>query len=105
MIPKVCTTKYRIKICASLGIVFSLAAILTPVPYCSYLAISVIGTFQAVELTIPLTVLFIRPSGHCQFIVRPAIWPLAITVSGDLTKQTSAMLIMAIAEAALLPMA
>ena len=105
LIPKVIQQSTALKICAALGIVFSLAAILTPSHIVLTMPFRDLVTFQAVELTIPLTVLFIALLGIANSLVWPAIWPLAINGLGRYTKTASAMLIMAIAGGALLPLA
>jgi FHS family L-fucose permease-like MFS transporter len=90
--------------CTILGVIFSLAAILVP----SHLAFTMpfidLVTFQPLELVIPVTVLFVALLGFANALVWPAMWPLAIAGLGRFTKTGSAMLIMAIAGGALLPL-
>jgi fucose permease len=62
-------------------------------------------TFKPLNLVLPLTVLFVALLGFANALVWPAMWPLAITGLGKFTKTGSAMLIMAIAGGALLPLA
>jgi fucose permease len=62
-------------------------------------------TFESISLTIPYTVLFIAMLGLANSLVWPAIWPLALNGVGRYTKLGSALLIMAIAGGALLPLA
>jgi MFS transporter, FHS family, L-fucose permease len=61
-------------------------------------------TFQPLKLFLPFTVLFVALLGLANSLVWPAIWPLAISGLGRFTKTGSAMLIMAIAGGALLPL-
>ena len=62
-------------------------------------------TFQPVQLTIPVTVFFVALLGLANSLVWPAMWPLAIDGLGKFTKIASALLIMAIAGGALIPLA
>jgi fucose permease len=54
---------------------------------------------------VPVTVLFVALLGFANALVWPAMWPLAISGLGKFTKTGSAMLIMAIAGGAILPLA
>ena len=104
LIPKVISQKNALIICASLGIVLTLAAVL--VSSSSQIEIPFIDllTFQTITLTIPYTVLFIAMLGLANSLVWPAIWPLALDGVGKYTKMGSALLIMAIAGGAVLPL-
>ncbi len=104
LIPKVISQKNALIICASLGIVLTLAAVL--VSSSSQIEIPFIDllTFQSITLTIPYTVLFIAMLGLANSLVWPAIWPLALDGVGKYTKIGSALLIMAIAGGAVLPL-
>jgi len=62
-------------------------------------------TFKPLELVLPLTVLFVALMGLANALVWPAMWPLALNGLGRFTKTASAMLIMAIAGGAILPLA
>jgi glucose/galactose transporter len=84
LIPKYILQENALKWSAILGIVFSAIAILTS-DYISVLSIALLGFANA--------------------IMWPAIWPLAIGGLGKYTKIGSALLIMAIAGGALLPLA
>jgi MFS transporter, FHS family, L-fucose permease len=103
-IPRYFSQSTALKLCTILGVVFSLGAILVP----SHLAFSMqfvdIMTFKSIELVLPVTVLFVALLGFANALVWPAMWPLAITGLGRFTKTGSAMLIMAIAGGALLPL-
>jgi len=84
LIPKFINQRTVLKISAILGIVFSLAAIFTP-PMISVTLIALLGLANA--------------------LVWPAIWPLALHNLGKFIKTGSALLIMAIAGGAILPLA
>lgn len=103
-IPKYIKQSTALKICAILGVIFSLVAILTPAHYTIQLPFRDLVTFVPINLTIPVTVLFIALLGIANSLVWPAIWPLAIADLGSYTKTASALLIMAIAGGALLPL-
>jgi MFS transporter, FHS family, L-fucose permease len=103
-IPKYFSQTTALKGCSILGVVFSLAAIFTP----SHLVITMPFldpmTLHPIELMLPVTVLFVAMLGLANSLVWPAMWPLAIDGLGRFTKTGSAMLIMAIAGGALLPL-
>jgi fucose permease len=82
-IPKLISQDKALAISAFVGIVFSIVAITTS----GYTA-----------------VLFIALLGLANALMWPAIWPLAIEGLGRFTKTGSALLIMAIAGGALLPL-
>ena len=82
-IPKYLSQSNALKICALLGIVFSVAAIATH----GYVSVG-----------------FIAALGLANSLMWPAIFPLAITGLGKFTKIGSALLIMAIAGGAILPL-
>jgi MFS transporter, FHS family, L-fucose permease len=104
LIPRYFSQVTALKICTVLGVVFSLGAILVP----SHLIIAIpfmdIMTFKSIQLVLPVTVLFVALLGLANSLVWPAMWPLAITGLGRFTKTGSAMLIMAIAGGAVLPL-
>jgi MFS transporter, FHS family, L-fucose permease len=104
LIPKVISQKNALTICASLGIIFTLAAIFIPASHIIEIPFIDLLTFQPLTLTIPYTVLFIALLGIANSLVWPAIWPLALDGVGKFTKLGSALLIMAIAGGALLPL-
>jgi len=83
MIPKYLTQSTALKICAILGIVFTGLAVLTP-GYISVACIALLGLANS--------------------LMWPAIWPLAIGGLGKFTKLGSALLIMAIAGGAIVPL-
>ncbi|MCX6232382.1 MAG: sugar MFS transporter [Bacteroidetes bacterium] len=104
LIPKVIAQKTALMFCAILGIIFTLSAIMVP----SVLAFNVpfvdLATFKPVVLNIPYTVLFVALLGFANALVWPAIWPLALNGVGKYTKLGSALLIMAIAGGATIPL-
>jgi MFS transporter, FHS family, L-fucose permease len=105
LIPKYLKQVNALRICASLGIIFSLAAIFVPAGKMITMPFRDLVTFQSVTLTIPVTVLFIALLGLANSLVWPAIFPLALEGLGRFTKTGSAMLIMAIVGGALIPLA
>jgi len=82
-IPKYIKQDKALKICALLGVLFSVAAIFT---------------------TGYTSVLFIALLGLANSLMWPAIWPLAIADLGRFTKIGSSLLIMGIAGGALIPL-
>jgi MFS transporter, FHS family, L-fucose permease len=82
-IPKYISQENALKVCAILGVVFSLGAVMTD----GY-----------------VSVLFIALLGLANSLMWPAIWPLAIADLGRFTKMGASLLIMAIAGGALLPL-
>jgi fucose permease len=103
-IPKYITQGNALKICATLGIIFSLGAILSPAHLSVQMPFRDLVTFEPVLLTIPVTALFVALLGVANSLVWPAMWPLAIDGLGKFTKIASALLIMAIAGGAVLPL-
>jgi MFS transporter, FHS family, L-fucose permease len=104
-IPRYLSQANALKICTILGVVFSLGAILVPAHLVFTMPFVDLVTFQPLELVLPVTVLFVALLGFANALVWPAMWPLAIGGLGRFTKTGSAMLIMAIAGGALLPLA
>jgi glucose/galactose transporter len=103
-IPKYIRQGNALKICTILGVLFSLGAILTPVTTIFTMPFIDLVTFKSIELILPVTVLFVALLGFANALVWPAMWPLAISGLGRFTKTGSAMLIMAIAGGAILPL-
>jgi glucose/galactose transporter len=103
-IPKYLKQGNALKICTILGLIFSLGAIFSP----SHIVFSIpfidITTFKSIQLILPLTVLFVGLMGFANSLVWPAMWPLALDGLGKFTKTGSALLIMAIAGGALIPL-
>jgi FHS family L-fucose permease-like MFS transporter len=103
-IPKYLSQSSALKICTILGVIFSLGAIITPAHLVFTMSFIDIMTFKPIELVLPVTVLFVALLGLANALVWPAMWPLALNGLGRFTKTGSAMLIMAIAGGALLPL-
>lgn len=82
-IPKYISQEKALRICATLGIIFSIGAILSS----SYVSVG-----------------FIAALGLANSLMWPAIFPLAINGLGRFTKTGSAMLIMAVSGGAILPL-
>lgn len=83
LIPKVISQQKALQISAILGVVFSVVILFSPAT---------------------ISVLFVALLGLANALVWPAIWPLALEGLGKFTKTGSALLIMAIAGGALLPL-
>jgi len=103
-IPKYLSQVTALRICTILGVVFSLGAILTPAHLVFSMSFIDIMTFKSIVLVLPVTVLFVALLGLANALVWPAMWPLALNGLGRFTKTGSAMLIMAIAGGAILPL-
>lgn len=103
-IPRFISQSNALRVCASLGIIFALGAIFIPSDMIIRLPFRDLVTFQPVQLILPVTALFIALLGIANSLVWPAIWPLAIEGLGRFTKTASALLIMAIAGGAVLPL-
>ncbi|MBE3086943.1 MAG: sugar MFS transporter [Bacteroidetes bacterium] len=103
-IPKYLSQVTALKMCTILGVIFSLGAILVPSHLVFSMSFIDIMTFKSIELVLPVTVLFVALLGLANALVWPAMWPLALNGLGRFTKTGSAMLIMAIAGGALLPL-
>lgn len=105
LIPKVISQKTALTLCAATGILFTLLAVSVDPANNLVIPFVDLTTFHSIELTIPYTVLFIALLGLSNSLVWPAIWPLALDGVGRFTKLGSALLIMAIAGGAILPLA
>ena len=103
-IPKYLSQVTALRICTILGVIFSLGAILVPSHLVFSMSFIDIMTFKSIQLVLPVTVLFIALLGLANSLVWPAMWPLALNGLGRFTKTGSAMLIMAIAGGAVLPL-
>ena len=105
LIPKYIHQVTALKICAIMGVIFALAAIITPSRIIFSIPFIDIVTFSPLKLELPLTVLFVALMGLANSLMWPALWPLTISGLGRFTKTASAMIIMAIAGGAVLPLA
>jgi FHS family L-fucose permease-like MFS transporter len=104
LIPKYLKQGNALKICTILGVIFSLGAILTPADKVFTMPFIDLVTFKSLQLVLPVTVLFVALLGFANSLVWPAMWPLALDGLGKFTKTASAMLIMAIAGGAIVPL-
>ena len=104
LIPKYIKQGDALKVCTVLGVIFALGAILTPASVTVTIPFVDLVTFKPLQMVLPITVLFVALMGLANSLVWPAMWPLAITGLGKFTKTGSAMLIMAIAGGAILPL-
>jgi len=104
LIPKYVKQANVLKICTILGVLFSLGAVLTPATKVFTMPFIDLVTFKPLHLMLPVTVLFVALLGFANAIVWPAVWPLALNGVGRFTKTASALLIMAIAGGALMPL-
>jgi FHS family L-fucose permease-like MFS transporter len=104
LIPKYLRQVNALRICTILGVIFSLAAIIIPAEKVIVMPFVDLVTFRSIQLMLPVTVLFVALLGFANALVWPAIWPLALNGLGKFTKTASALLIMAIAGGALLPL-
>jgi MFS transporter, FHS family, L-fucose permease len=103
-IPRYLSQVTALRICTILGVIFSLGAILTPSHIVFSMSFIDIMTFKSIQLVLPVTVLFVALLGLANALVWPAMWPLALNGLGRFTKTGSAMLVMAIAGGALIPL-
>ena len=104
LIPKYLKQANALKICTILGVIFSLGAVFTPADKVFTMPFIDLVTFKPLQLVLPVTVLFVALMGLANSLVWPAVWPLALNGLGKFTKTASAMLIMAIAGGALIPL-
>ncbi len=104
LIPKYMKQRTALQLCTIFGVIFSLGAIFTPADDVLTMPFIDLVTFRPLELVLPVTVLFVALLGLANALVWPAMWPLALNGLGKFTKTGSAMLIMAIAGGAVLPL-
>jgi fucose permease len=104
LIPKYMKQGTALKICAILGLIFSIGAIFSPAHIVFSIPFIDIMTLKSITLVLPLTVLFVGLMGFANSLVWPAMWPLALDGLGKFTKTASAMLVMAIAGGAVIPL-
>jgi glucose/galactose transporter len=105
LIPKYLKQATALKIYTIIGLLLSFCAVLVPAEIQITIPFADLVTFKPLTLVLPVTVLFVALLGLANSIVWPAMWPLALNGLGRFTKTASAMLIMAIAGGALLPLA
>lgn len=104
LIPKVISQKTALAWCGILGLIFTMMAALTPVDARFTIPFVDLMTLTSVELVLPFTILFVGLLGLANALVWPAVWPLAIHDLGKFIKTGSALLIMAIAGGAIMPL-
>ena len=104
LIPKVINQRQALIGCAVLGMVLTAVAIVIPSGLAADFPFIDLGTFSQIQMQVPFTVLFVALLGLANALVWPAIWPLALEGAGEHTKTGSALLIMAIAGGATLPL-
>ena len=104
LIPKYLKQGDALKICAILGVIFSIGALIAPADKVFTMPFIDLMTFEPLHLVLPVTVLFVALMGFANSLVWPAMWPLALNSLGKFTKTGSAMLIMAIAGGAIIPL-
>jgi fucose permease len=104
-IPRAFSQVTGLKASAILGVIFSLGAIFTPKEIAFSMPFIDIMELRPIVMVLPVTALFVALLGLANALVWPAMWPLTITGLGRFTKTASALLIMAIAGGALLPLA
>jgi fucose permease len=104
LIPKYLNQANALKICTVLGVIFSFGAIFIPADKVFTMPFVDLVTLKPLQLVLPVTVLFVALMGLANSLVWPAMWPLALNGLGKFTKTASAMLIMAIAGGALIPL-
>ena len=103
-IPKYFSQVTALKVFTIMGVIFSLGAIFTPSHLSFSMAFIDIMTFKSIQLVLPVTVLFVALLGLANALVWPAMWPLALAGMGRFTKTASALLVMAIAGGAVIPL-
>jgi len=103
-IPKVFSQVTALKFSAISGLIFSLLAIFTPPSIKFTMPFVDPMTLQGIIMELPLTVLFVALLGLANALVWPALWPLTLDGLGRFTKTASALLVMAIAGGAILPL-
>jgi glucose/galactose transporter len=104
LIPKYLSQRAALIACSVTGIFFTLLAIFIPSQWQFSLPFIDLTTFNQIKLIIPYSVLFVALLGLANSLVWPAIWPLALDGVGKFTKTASALLIMAIAGGATIPL-
>lgn len=104
LIPRYIRQGNALKACTILGVLFSFGAVIVPADVVLTIPFVDLVTFKPLELILPVTVLFVALLGFANALVWPAMWPLALNSLGKFTKTGSALLIMAIAGGALIPL-
>jgi glucose/galactose transporter len=103
-IPKYIRQVTALRASTILGTLFSLGAIFTPTDMVFNMNFIDLMTLEIIQFTLPVTVLFVALLGLASALIWPAMWPLALAGLGKFTKTGSALLIMAIAGGAVMPL-
>lgn len=103
-IPRFIRQSKALALSAVAGIVLVLGAVLVPDAAQVQLPFLDMEEFRSVRLFVPVSALLLALLGIANALMWPAIWPLAIAGTAPHTKLASAMLIMAIAGGAVLPL-
>ena len=104
-IPRLVSQSVALLLSAALGVVLSVLVVLVPLSSTITLPGIDLQALSSTTMTVPASVLLLALLGLANGLMWPAIWPLAIRGLGDHTKTASALLIMAIAGGAILPLA
>jgi fucose permease len=103
-IPRFVSQETALGISSVLGVILSLAVIFVPLETTFNLPVVDLVAMSTTPATIPVSILFLALLGLANALMWPAIWPLAIKGLGRHTSVGSALLIMAIAGGAILPL-
>lgn len=103
-IPRFISQARALTVSAVVGILLVSAAVLVPAGARVELPFIDLSSFDAVSLQVPVSALLLAVLGMANALMWPAIWPLAIAGAGKHTKVASALLIMAIAGGAVMPL-
>lgn len=104
LIPKVISQRLALAGSAVLGLLFTFLAVGLPENSGFTIPFIDLMTWKPLELVLPWSVFFVGMLGLANAMVWPAVWPLAIHDLGRFIKTGSALLIMAIAGGAILPL-
>ncbi len=103
-IPRFVSQSVALLLSAVLGVLLSLFVVLVPLSSTITLPGIDLQALTTTTMNVPASILFLALLGLANGLMWPAIWPLAIHGLGGHTKTASALLIMAIAGGALLPL-
>lgn len=103
-IPRHLSQSMALALSATIGIALVLAAVLVPPGTMLELPLVDLEQFRTVRTGVPVTVLCLALLGVANALMWPAIWPLAIAGTGRHVRTASALLIMAIAGGAIMPL-
>lgn len=103
-IPRFIRQSKALLLSAIAGVVLVAGAVIVPPEVHVQLPVLDLQHFEMMHLSVPVPALLLALLGVANALMWPAIWPLAIAHTGKHTKVASAMLIMAIAGGAVLPL-